>query len=58
MIRFPSKSLIIPVLAVLALFGVGLLSPVFAQAAAAAPAPKLDSGDTAWMIVSTPPCWC
>ncbi len=41
--------------AVLALSGLGYIDPAFAQdaAEAAAPAPTIDSGDTAWMLTST-----
>jgi Amt family ammonium transporter len=40
--------------AAVGLIGVaGFADLAFAQAAAAAPAPKLDSGDTAWMLTST-----
>ena len=38
----------------LALTGLGMIDPALAQeAAAAAPAPTIDSGDTAWMLTST-----
>ncbi|HSV02460.1 MAG TPA: ammonium transporter [Phenylobacterium sp.] len=35
------------------LIAVLMAGPAFAQAAAAAPAPKIDSGDTAWMLTSS-----
>ena len=41
--------------AFMAFAGLGLVDPAFAQEAAeaAAPAPTIDSGDTAWMLTST-----